>query len=392
MERRVTLVFILLSFIIGLCGSFFGPLSSLFIVEELGATPIMLSAYMVTAVSCSVIVSQYMARRSDRGWKRKRILLISLISNFILVFSFTLVREYYLALLIVAIFGSISGAGFGQLFALAREYGDECLKDGRQFLATMRAGTSVAWVFGAPIAFMVKASFGFAATFSISAFIVLLAIYITYKSVPNCNQKNEVAVMQVGHVRNALLRFDVLLYSSVIILAFSANSLYLTTMPLYLSQELMLDDKWFGVLFGVAALFEIPAMILSGRLARAIGSTRVMLLGTISGVVFFSLMLLGKEVHYFVLAQVFNGIFVGTCAALGMVAMQDMMKNQLGVASTLFSNLLQISSLLGGAFVGIVGQLVSYYANFYLSLILISLSALLLCIFCFVVKPSYQYS
>ena len=68
-KDRTAILFIVTAFISGLCGAFFYPLSSLFIVEALGASPMMLSAYMVTAVVSSVIVSQVIARYSDQGWQ-----------------------------------------------------------------------------------------------------------------------------------------------------------------------------------------------------------------------------------------------------------------------------------------------------------------------------------
>ena len=117
-KDRTAILFIVTAFISGLCGAFFYPLSSLFIVEALGASPMMLSAYMVTAVVSSVIVSQVIARYSDQGWQRKRILIVSLSCYLVTVVSFIFIREFWLAIVVVTLFGSISGASFGQLLSL----------------------------------------------------------------------------------------------------------------------------------------------------------------------------------------------------------------------------------------------------------------------------------
>lgn len=93
----------------------------------------MLSLYMTLAVSSSVIVSQFIAKRSDTHWNRKTILIVSLASYLILVASFTVIRDYWLAITMAVVFGSVSGASFGQLFALGREYGDRHVANSTSF-------------------------------------------------------------------------------------------------------------------------------------------------------------------------------------------------------------------------------------------------------------------
>lgn len=133
---KTALLFIMSTLVTGLCGAFFYPLSSLFIVEALDASPMQLSLYMVLAVVSSVIVSQWLARQSDRHWQRKTILLVSLICYLITVVSFMFIRSYSLAIMVVVLFASVSGASFGQLFALGREYADQHLTDKTTFLST----------------------------------------------------------------------------------------------------------------------------------------------------------------------------------------------------------------------------------------------------------------
>jgi SET family sugar efflux transporter-like MFS transporter len=51
-----------------------------------------------------------------------------------------------------------------------------------------------------------------------------------------------------------------------------------------------------------------------------------------------------------------------------MVVLQDMMKDRLGTASTLFSNMLNVSMLVASLSVGVVGELFNYYSTLYVSL------------------------
>ncbi|HFQ5367899.1 TPA: sugar efflux transporter [Vibrio vulnificus] len=380
LQDRTAILFVITATIIGLCGAFFYPLTSLFLVEQLNASPMMLSLYMVVAVISSVSVSQMIAGKSDRGWQRKTILLISVSCQLVTVFSFIFIREYWIAIVVVSLLGSISGAAFGQLFALGREYGDKYVTDSASFVSTMRAGIAIAWVFGPPLAFLLKAAYGFEASFTVAATIIAMSILVIFLGIPNVERnlrvEKEPSRANGGWVSS--VNPLVSIYCLIIVLAFAANNLYIVSMPLYLSQELKVDANWLGVLFGVAALCEIPVMLWAGKLAKRWSALTIMKVGIASGVLFYSLMLLATNYTPLIVAQILNGIFIGTCATLGMVVMQDMMKDKLGTASTLFSNMLQLSMLVSSLSVGVVGELFNYYSSFYVSLFGVSLALILL--------------
>ncbi|HDY8229751.1 TPA: sugar efflux transporter [Vibrio vulnificus] len=380
LQDRTAILFVITATIIGLCGAFFYPLTSLFLVEQLNASPMMLSLYMVVAVISSVSVSQVIAGKSDRGWQRKTILLISVICQLVTVVSFIFIRDYWIAIAVVALLGSVSGAAFGQLFALGREYGDKYVTDSASFVSTMRAGIAIAWVFGPPLAFLLKAAYGFEASFTVAAIVIALSILVIFRGIPNVERnprvEKEPSRANGGWVSS--VNPLVFIYCLIIVLAFAANNLYIVSMPLYLSQELKVDANWLGVLFGVAALCEIPVMLWAGKLARRWSALTIMKVGIASGVLFYSAMLVATNYTHLIVAQILNGIFIGTCATLGMVVMQDMMKDKLGTASTLFSNMLQLSMLVSSLSVGIVGELFNYYSSFYVSLLGVSLALILL--------------
>ncbi|MCK6264389.1 sugar efflux transporter [Vibrio sp. ZSDE26] len=358
-------LFIFAAFTIGLCGSFFYPLSSLFLVEELNASPMMLSLYMILSVGSSVIVSQFIAKRSDTHWSRKTILVAALSGNFIMVLSFTVIRDYWTAVTIAVVFGSISGAAFGQLFALGREYGDKYVANSTSFLSTMRAGLAIAWVFGPPMAFMLKAQFGYSASFALSALTVFIGLLVIAKYIPDEVVSKEEKIEAVSNKKS--VGGLVVLYCVAMVCVFSANTLYITSIPLYLSQELKVDVSWLGLLFGMAAACEIPVMLTAGKMAEKVGTVRIMILSVVSGAVFYLVMLSSTTFGAMLAAQLLNGFFIGICATLGMVALQDMMKDQLGTASTLFSNMMSISVLVSSLAIGVVGEIFDYYSALYFS-------------------------
>ena len=363
-KEKTALIFLIMTFVSGLCGSFFYPLSSLFIIEALGATPAMLSVYMILSICAAVIVSQIMAVKSDKGWNRKTVLLFSLSCYLITVLAFSVIRNYYVAVGVAVIFGSLSGSIFGQLFALGREYADKHIDDSTTFLAIMRAGIAIAWVVGPPIAFILKASFGFSASFAAAAVATLLSIILAFLYLPNSVMKEK----KVAEEKKDTLSTSIILFSVALVFMFSANNLYVTSMPLYLTQELKVNASWVGYMFGFAALCEIPIMLKVGRMAARFGTMKLLTASLVSGCLFYIAMLNVTEFWQLLSIQILNGVFIGVTATLGMVAIQDMMPNRLGTASTLFSNLMQVSMLIASLSVGFVGELYSYYNAFYICL------------------------
>ncbi|WP_194435549.1 sugar efflux transporter [Vibrio fluminensis] len=384
-KTKEALIFLLMAFATGISGSFFYPLSSLFIIEALGASPAMLSVYMILSIVSSVAVSQLIAAKSDNGWNRKNILLFALSCYLITVVGFSFIRDYYWAVAFSMIFGALSGAGFGQLFALGREYADEHIEDSTTFLSVMRAGIAIAWVIGPPIAFILKGSFGFSASFLAAGGATLISVLLGLRYLPNSVIKNE---EKEQDKKQGPVGFIVALFCVALVFMFSANNLYVITMPLYLSQELKVAASWVGYMFGMAALCEIPFMLKAGRLAARFGTMKLLALSLVCGCLFFVAMLNVTAFWQLLGIQILNGVFIGLTATLGMVALQDMMRDRLGTASTLFSSLLQISMLISSLSIGFVGEMYSYYAAFYVSLTL-AVSSLVLITY-FVVKENRE--
>lgn len=383
-KDKTAILFVFTAFVAGLCGAFFYPLSSLFIVEELGAEPIKLSLYMFLSVVSSVAVSQLLAAKSDTSWSRKAILLAALTCYLITVSSFTVLRDYWAAVAVATVFGSVSGASFGQLFALGREYADKHVANSTTFLSTMRAGIAIAWVFGPPLAFMLKASFGFNASFMVSAAIILLGIVVIVLFLPDGRVEKAEQDQSMGNgIKSVSQPGLIALYCLALVAAFSANNLYITSVPLYLSQELQVDPNWLGFLFGAAALCEIPVMLWAGKMSQRLGTIKLMTLAVASGALFYIIMLTSTSFIAMLSAQLLNGFFIGVCATLGMVVLQDMMHDRLGTASTLFSSVLSVSMLVSSLSVGVVAQMFDYYSTLYVSLTGTSLSMVLLTLFAF---------
>lgn len=81
---------------------------------------------------------------------------------------------------------------------------------------------------------------------------------------------------------------------------------------------------------------------------------------------------------------VFLTDWLSTTCFTGMLIAQilnGLMKDRLGTASTLFSNMLNISVLVSSVMVGVVGELYNYYSALYLCFVGAVIAAVLLIVF-----------
>lgn len=359
---KQSIIYLLTCFFIGLSTAFIYPILSLYLIEEVHATPISMGILITCMVLSGVLVSQYIAKKSDKGLSRKYIVLAGQTGFIITTIFLAMSHHYYTILCAVIFFMSLSAVCLPQIFSMGRDFADNQLADkAAVFVTMMRAAMAMAWVIGPPVAFLINDSFGFKQTFLLAGFFAAVVFIIVCFAMTDSQIKEE----QVESENVNWLKISgVLFFLICIFFAFSANNMYLTSISLYITQELNFDSKWVGYLMGIAAFVEIPIMLSAGYLAPRFGATRLIYIACISGLLFFAGLLVAQQLWQFMLLQLFNGVFIGINASLGMLVVQDLMKKQIGLASTLFNNSIMLSILSSSLIVGGIAQYFSYYAVF----------------------------
>ncbi len=275
--------------------------------------------YTVNAIA-GILVSLWLAKRSDsRGDRRRLIMFCCLMAvGNALLFAF---NRHYLTLITCGVMlASIANAAMPQLFALAREYADSSAREVVMFSSVMRAQLSLAWVIGPPLAFMLALNYGFTTMFFIAAgiFVISLAlIAIKLPSVPRVEQPSEeaAALAQAGGWQDKNVRM--LFIAST--LMWTCNTMYIIDMPLWISSDLGLPDSLAGILMGTAAGLEIPAMILAGYYVKRFGKRKMMVAAVAAGVLFYAGLILFHGRTALLALQLFNAIFIGIIAGIGML-------------------------------------------------------------------------
>jgi SET family sugar efflux transporter-like MFS transporter len=375
MFHPIRLLYLTASFFCGLSFAFMFPLISLYLIEELGASPLEMGLFLAIQVLTGVLVSTKIGKYSDAGWSRKHIIAVSQLSfaAALLVFIFT--RNYYAALAASVFLMSIGSATLPQMFTLGRFYSDNVIKsNGDLFMSLLRAAIAVAWVIGPPLAFMIKDHLGFSYAFTMAIIAALIMVGIVF-FLPEYRANATTPEQQTRRLKWHRTP-SIFFYLLACLFMFSASYMYNTTIPLYITKELLLSSQWAGYLMGTAAFLEIPFMILAGIYGARLGYKRLLYVGLFSGLVFYAGLLMSNNLVILMALQLFNGIFIAIISTLGMILIQDMMKHEMGSATTLFNSAQMLSALVGSLLVGVTAQFISYYAVFVVAIVLIVLAML----------------
>ncbi len=364
MARRMNGVyaaFMLVAFMMGVAGALQAPTLSLFLSREVGAQPFWIGLFYTVNAIAGIGVSLWLAKRSDsQGDRRKLIIFCCLMAiGNALLFAFN--RHYLTLITCGVLLASLANTAMPQLFALAREYADNSAREVVMFSSVMRAQLSLAWVIGPPLAFMLALNYGFTVMFSIAAGIFTLSLVLIafmLPSVARVELPSENALSMQGGWQDSNVRM--LFVAST--LMWTCNTMYIIDMPLWISSELGLPDKLAGFLMGTAAGLEIPAMILAGYYVKRYGKRRMMVIAVAAGVLFYTGLIFFHSRMALMTLQLFNAVFIGIVAGIGMLWFQDLMPGRAGAATTLFTNSISTGVILAGVIQGAIAQSWGHFA------------------------------
>ncbi|EFB2387701.1 TPA: sugar efflux transporter SetA [Escherichia coli] len=379
MARRMNGVyaaFMLVAFMMGVAGALQAPTLSLYLSREVGAQPFWIGLFYTVNAIAGIGVSLWLAKRSDRQGDRRKLIIfccLMAIGN-ALLFAFN--RHYLTLITCGVLLASLANTAMPQLFALAREYADNSAREVVMFSSVMRAQLSLAWVIGPPLAFMLALNYGFTVMFSIAAGIFTLSLVLIafmLPSVARVELPSENALSMQGGWQDSNVRM--LFVAST--LMWTCNTMYIIDMPLWISSELGLPDKLAGFLMGTAAGLEIPAMILAGYYVKRYGKRRMMVIAVAAGVLFYTGLILFHSRLALMTLQLFNAVFIGIVAGIGMLWFQDLMPGRAGAATTLFTNSISTGVILAGVIQGAIAQSWGHFAVYWV-IAVISVIALFL--------------
>lgn len=335
-----------LSMLLGTAGASVFPVLSTHLAINLGIEPLWIGVFFVANTLAGIGVSQWLAKRSDAGMSRMKILYVSVIVSMFGSVALGVVEWYPLLLVVGMVWFGLSSTAQPQLFALAREQVND--QQAALFQSVLRATISMSWIAGPPLAYFLFDWLGFRNLMMITAGIFLLTL-LMLPGMKDTRLSGSTSKVSVTDPR-------VLGLMLVTIAIFAANSMYIVYMPLYVRDVLELMTIAPGLLMGMAAGLEIPIMIFGGAQAWRWHLFAPLKVAAVSGIVFYTGVWWFESFTMLLAMQVFNAGLVGLAAGIGISIFQSLMKDRLGMASTLYTTSIKIGSLAGAGLGGVIAQ------------------------------------
>ncbi|PUK49187.1 MFS transporter, partial [Salmonella enterica] len=240
--------FLIVAFLTGIAGALQTPTLSIFLTDEVHARPGMVGFFFTGSAVIGIIVSQFLAGRSDKKGDRKKLIVFCCVLGMLACVLFAWNRNYFILLFIGVFLSSFGSTANPQMFALAREHADRTGREAVMFSSILRAQVSLAWVIGPPLAYALAMGFSFTVMYLSAAVAFIVCGVMVWFFLPSMRKDAPLATGTLEAPRRN--RRDTLLLFVICTLMWGTNSLYIINMPLFIINELHLPEKLAGVMMG----------------------------------------------------------------------------------------------------------------------------------------------
>lgn len=391
--RPIALGIYLLFFIVGVVGALVLPTLSVFLAKEIGVRPLLVGIPFAGIALASIVYNQAIGHWSDKLKDRRPLVagfcLVGTASCLIFAFS----RNYWLVAFTAVVLFSLSMVSFSQMLAYSLDYAERHIPVERipLFNAIVRAQIAFAWVAGPPAGFLLASYMGFTITYGLAAALFAAVALLSVKLLPGlgiraspADQTSVEPAQGLPPLSPAALR-SLILCVVAFSLMWGANNAYLISLPLHLDDNLGIGTEWVGWVMGTCALLEVPFMLLAGYLAVRINLIVMVRFAGVAGLLLYLGIFFAEHLWQLFALQIFNAIFIGILAGLGVSVIQELMPGRSGGASALYTNTTHIGNLLSSLMVGVVADYFGYQSVF-----AVNIAIVVLAIFAFmlVARPS----
>lgn len=314
-----------------------------------------LGAYNVGGFLASLLIPVAADRRRDYLFP----LLLCSVCGIALVAALALVPSLPFAIVALVLLGGPPGVGSSLLFAELRHAGAS-----PERVVRTRAIVSFAWVVGPLLATAVTGLFSDRAALWLLGVITLANVSTAVlllrqrrrarASAPDRSSTSTIAALR------QLRPGPTLLVVAAFLALQATNVATVTVAGLFVTTSLGAPVLWAGVALGLAALLEIPALLLTGRLLGRTSAWTLVAAGCVSGAAYYGLVALVPNPIVYVAAQPLNAAFFAVVAGVGLTVFQDTFPAP-GLASGLFTNTRRIGAVLSGLLITAVSPAADSY-------------------------------
>ena len=303
-----------------------------------GQIGLALALYNASGFVAALVIPMWADRRGDYlTW-----MLVCGILTLATAALLALTDSLTLAILGLVVLGGPAAVGSSLFFAHLRATGT-----GRAAVMNTRAMVSVAWVAGPPAAMLLAGTLGIRSVLVAIAAIALVGI----ATVLGLRRTGTVGRLtnrdDDGEAPPPLPLARVIALVGAFVLLQAANATVTSAMTLYVVDGLHAPAVWGGIALGIAALAEIPALMLLGRLSDRFGQIPMLIVGIAVGIAYYLVMAIVRDPIGLAAAQLLNAWSFATVAGIGLTLFLDIIPRP-GLASGLFTNTRRVGAILSG--------------------------------------------
>jgi MFS transporter, SET family, sugar efflux transporter len=376
-------VLFLLNFIFGLSSSFFVPFSSLFGIDEVGMSNIGFGIFMTLMAIGGVLISSYIAKKSDSTSSRKKLLILTCLTGVLGYTLFAFLRNYFALALTAFFLLGVTAAAVPQLWAYARDTLRENKISSREtpfIMNVFRMFFALSWTVGPALGAWLLLIVGFQGLFLFVAACHFLALVTVVFLLKDVTQQISM-VKGTLSIKKWLVKPHIFANLAAALLLSAASSIHMLNVPQFITKVLGGSEMDVGFIFSVPPIFEVPMMIAVGVWATRIDNAILVKLGYVLAFTYFLLLGFVSETWQIYPLQILSAAQVSITSGLAISYFQDFIPDAPGTATTLYMNSATIGSTLGYLLFGFVSTFISYENIIYLYTLLAGGGFLLLTFF-----------
>lgn len=365
--------------LIGIGVSITFPYLSLYLTEDVRMSAGYLGLFMAVSQLSGVIVNSFVAKRSDNGMDRKKIILIALVSSAIGYISFLVFDNYFILLFVFTFFSGLGAAAMPQIFAYAQESANSSKTDDKTFaLSTLRSLISLGFLVGPLFGTLILALFGYKGLFLGTSGIFLITTTIVFLFLQN--RKRENANSTKNSIANTLIlkNKQIGLPFLAFIVLFTVHAVNTINTPLFIANELSGTHTDIGLVVGICAGLEIPIMVILGSLGKRISNHSLLIMGSFVAIIYFTIVSVSTESWHLIGAQILQATFVAILMGNGLSYFSDLLPDFPGVSASIYSNASIIGRFIGSLGGGVIAGIVGYRSVNWVCVLIVIISLFIL--------------
>ena len=340
----------------GLQFAFLSPVLALLLVALYHCTDAQVGLVLALYNASGFVASMLIPALADRTGDYLRPMLICSALSVVVTVGMALTSSLPVAAVLLVAFGGPAGTGMTLLFAQLKAAGLST-----QATMNTRAVISFAWVVGPPLLTLLLPVAGERGVLVIIAVTAVLCGLTTLAM----RRGGRVTITVEDQPQGVTSRTAVVLVMVSFIALQATNAATMSMMTLFTTTTLGLSVTWAGLALAVAAVVEIPALVVLGRLGRRWSELALTAAGCLLGIGYCLAMAVAQGPVVLLAAQVLNASFYAVIGGLGITLFQQLIPKP-GLASGMYTNTRRIGAIVSGVIIAFAPALTGSYRGIFL--------------------------